>query len=369
MAAWILRWTCMFVLWLTLLTEFGVAQHCRKDCHPPKCSCARYSYPMDRKDIPQMVYFAFDDAVNVMVSTLYDRLFTDDRTNPNGCPIRMSLFISHRYTDYRRVKQYYELGHEIAVHSVTHTPENDIKSLHSEASKQKQNLERYAGIPSNKIKGWRSPFLKPASPEQPKVLKELGFEYDITYTYPRHHTWSLKPWPFTADQSWPFSCSVPPCPNSRVEDFWLVPVASMMDYQGKYPCTYVDGCAIKGENEDEAFKFLMDNFLSYYNTTRTPFGLNMHAAWFYTRHNLKAMIRFLDELAKMDDVYVVTVSQLLDWMRKPTTLADIHTLNSWNCRHEDNNVSTTVTTTTPTTTTERVSDKKSPLWFILSRLF
>lgn len=316
------------------ITCFGLGNCavCLPDCHPPDCSCPRFSYPMDQREIPQMVYFGFDDAVNVVMSALYDRIFTEDRKNPNGCNIKMTLFVSHQYTDYQRVKGFYDRGHEIAVHSVTHSAIDTEEKLRDEARQQKQNIVDLAGVPANEIIGWRSPFLKPAGDSQPVVLKELGYEYDISFTYSRSHLDVPKPWPFTMDLGWQYRCGVPPCPTrARVSNFWAVPVVSLMDHENQYPCSFVDGCAIRATNEDEAFKFLMDNFMSYYNTTRTPFGLNMHAAWFYTRYNLKAMLRFLDALAQMDDVYVVTVKQMLDWMKHPTPVSDLHTLASWGC--------------------------------------
>ena len=46
-------------------------------------------------------------------------MFTDERKNPNGCPIRATFFVSHQYTNYRDVQHLWNLGHEIAIHSVT----------------------------------------------------------------------------------------------------------------------------------------------------------------------------------------------------------------------------------------------------------
>lgn len=46
-------------------------------------------------------------------------IFTDDRKNPNGCPIRGTFYISHQYTNYRDVQYLWNVGHEIAAHSVT----------------------------------------------------------------------------------------------------------------------------------------------------------------------------------------------------------------------------------------------------------
>lgn len=58
-------------------------------------------------------------------------IFTDDRKNPNGCPIRGTFYISHQYTNYRDVQYLWNVGHEIAAHSVTWV------------SCKSYNLERY----------------------------------------------------------------------------------------------------------------------------------------------------------------------------------------------------------------------------------
>ncbi|OWF45312.1 hypothetical protein KP79_PYT12758 [Mizuhopecten yessoensis] len=53
---------------------------------------------MDRRDIPQMVYFGFDDAVTPEGSKHYNVLFRRSRANPNGCPIGATLYILHQNT-------------------------------------------------------------------------------------------------------------------------------------------------------------------------------------------------------------------------------------------------------------------------------
>lgn len=67
-----------------------------------------------------MIIITFDDAVNSENWDLYNKeLFTMDRLNPNGCPIRGTYFISHQYTNYQHVQKMWNGGHEIAVHSIT----------------------------------------------------------------------------------------------------------------------------------------------------------------------------------------------------------------------------------------------------------
>ena len=45
----------------------------------------------------------FDDGITNEVYPYYDRLL-EDRTNPNGCPISSTFFVSHRFTNYRLVQ-------------------------------------------------------------------------------------------------------------------------------------------------------------------------------------------------------------------------------------------------------------------------
>ena len=64
-----------------------------------------------------MVMITFDDAVNNNNVDLYDHIFTN-RKNPNGCDIKATFFVSHKYTNYSAVSELHRRGHEIAVHSI-----------------------------------------------------------------------------------------------------------------------------------------------------------------------------------------------------------------------------------------------------------
>ena len=73
-----------------------------------------------------MVTITFDDAVNSENWDIYiKKLFSPSRKNPNGCPIHGTFYVSHEYTNYAMIPKLANLGHEIAVHSITHrTPES-----------------------------------------------------------------------------------------------------------------------------------------------------------------------------------------------------------------------------------------------------
>ncbi|KAL3866557.1 hypothetical protein ACJMK2_043846 [Sinanodonta woodiana] len=309
---------------------------CLKDhtCNPPDCFCCRDKllFPFKFSEIPQMVYFTFDDAVTEQVAVFYRELFDGSRKNPSGCPISMTLFISHENTKYPIVNELYRKGMEIASHSVTHSQLNTSNFL-TEAKSQRENLAKLAGIPVESIKGWRSPYLKPTGDFQPSTLKELGYLYDATLTFSKRNLREKAPTPFTLDYGWPYDCKVNPCPAGIHNGFWEVPVVSLMDYKQQYDCVYVDGCMNPPPDETAAYQFLWENFNSYYSNSRIPFGINMHPSWFYYPDRLKAMDRFIQKLTSLNDVYVVNVGQVIEWLMNPTPLSKLSTFTPWNtCR-------------------------------------
>lgn len=313
---------------------------CREShvCNPPDCFCCRDKMPLETHNIPQMVFFSFDDAVTPQVSAYYKELFDPSRKNPNGCPISMTLFISDRNTVYGLVKEFYDKGMEIASHSVTHSHPN-ARTFVREARKQKENLSKKTGIPPEHIKGWRSPFLEPLGDTQPNVLKSLGYEYDATLTITPKSNTDMPITPFTLDYGWPYDCKIKPCPSQPHKGFWEVPVVSVKDYLNMYDCVYVDGCNNPPPSESLAYKFLWDNFQKYYKTNRAPMGINMHASWFYYPERKAAMDKFIKTLVQMDDVYIVSINQVIEWLKKPTPIHQLDSFQQWNCRGNTSSVS------------------------------
>ncbi|OWF43786.1 uncharacterized protein LOC110459274 [Mizuhopecten yessoensis] len=307
---------------------------CQQDvnCFLPQCFCSKFNHPMNRSEIPQMVYFAFDDVVHVDVSKHYDYLFLKNNfTNPNGCPISITLFVSDKYTNYSMLKKYHQLGFELGVHSVTHSKVNTGDKVRKEAEDQRNYLIRQAGVSKEDIIGWRSPFLITAGDQQIDALKQLGLQYDISLIYQRAKMDDDDLWPFTMDYGWPFECLNNRCPKQNHKGFWQVPVNAMIDYKHEGSCTFVDGCYNKPNNEDEAYKFIMDNFYSHYRGNKSPFGFNMHASWFETVYLRDAMEKALRDINQYDDVYIVNIKQMLEWMRYPTKLSDIKTFDGLGC--------------------------------------
>ncbi|WAR00417.1 CDA8-like protein [Mya arenaria] len=314
---------------------------CREShvCNPPDCFCCRDTMPLETQNIPQMVFFTFDDAVTPQVANYYRELFEPKRKNPNGCPISMTLFISHKNTVYSLVKEFYDKGMEIASHSVTHGHPSS-RTFAREAKKQRENLSIKTGIPESKITGWRSPFLEPLGDTQPSVLKELGYEYDATLTITPKANNDKPITPFTLDYGWPYDCKIKPCPSHAHKGFWEVPVISVKDYLNKYDCVYIDGCNNPPPSETLAYKFLWDNFQRYYKGNRAPMGINMHASWFYYPDRKAAMDRFIKKLGQLDDVFIVSIKQVIDWLKEPTPLNQLNHFGPWQCTGDNNSTGT-----------------------------
>lgn len=80
-------------------------------CKLPACHCASDAIPggLSKEETPQMILFTMDDAVQNSNFQIYKDLLSD-RKNPNGCPIKATFFVSHKYTDYNRVAQLHALG-------------------------------------------------------------------------------------------------------------------------------------------------------------------------------------------------------------------------------------------------------------------
>ncbi|XP_071107236.1 uncharacterized protein [Haliotis cracherodii] len=331
----LVAWMCLVVLVLVINAIGsplpGSCRICQKRgmCKPPDCMCCGDRMPFPRKKTPQMVYFTFDDAVASQIIPYYKKLFPPDRYNPNGCPIAMTLFVSDKDTIYSQVKDFYDHGMEIGVHSVTHdhlTPE----TFAQEAQGQKDKLVD-AGIPEKSITGWRSPYLEVEGNTQFQNLTDLGFKYDATLSTAQTdgHGKSF-PIPFTLDYGWPFSCRINDCPTKPHKGFWEVPVVELRMTHDR-PCVYVDACPIPWGNQSAASELLWHNFNRYYEGNRAPLGFNMHAGWFYDSTRLKAMDQFIKALSQKDDVYILTVSQVIEWLKNPTPLDAVKYFDPWGC--------------------------------------
>ena len=304
-------------------------------CRLPKCFCAGKEAPrqMDPGALPQMVMFTFDDAVNEQVYDYYEELFPEDILNPNGCPVSITFFISHNWTDYNMVKELYDRGHEIGSHSITHRmPQSwwrygPAEDWEREIQGQRENLAQLASIPEEEIRGMRAPFLDTGGDEQYKMMEKHGFEYDASFMTGPHDKGGA--WPFTLDfvPSWEY-CTNLNCPKERHPRIWEVPLNRWVGIDGN-GCSMVDACQQQPRHKGETLAYLWQNFNRHYYGNRSPVGVNMHATWFKTPHHFEAMKEFVQKISEMEDVYILSVSQILEWMKNPQTIDRVVNFKPW----------------------------------------
>ena len=100
---------------------------------------------------------------------------------------------------------------------------------------------------------------------------------------------------------------------------WEVPLVMWNDL-GNGRCSMADACSNPG-TADDVYKLLMQNFQRHYVTNRAPFGLFYHAAWFTQPHHRTGFEAFIDTLVEMDDVWIVTTTQAIQFMRQLPSFA------------------------------------------------
>jgi len=321
------------------------APHCDKtECQLPNCYCinepADTPGNMPAATIPQMVMISFDDAVNNNNIDFYNEIFTG-RTNPNGCNIRSTFFVSHKYTNYTAVEQLHHRGHEIAVHSVSH---NANATWWSEASElewkrefngSRDMINRFANISDNSVVGVRAPYLRVGGNRQFNMLAKEGFLYDSTLVAPLAN---YPLWPYILYYRMPHECHghLQACPT-RPFAVWEM-VMNEMDrredplHEEQLPgCAMVDSCFSSKPTYNQFSKFLTNNFKRHYETNRAPMGLYFHSA--FVNNNLdvrKAFEDWLDNiLATYDDVYFVTMTDVLYWMQDTVPVSSIANFGPW----------------------------------------
>ncbi|OTF69346.1 hypothetical protein BLA29_007758, partial [Euroglyphus maynei] len=194
---------------------FSNAIKCSENlCKLPDCFCGGTEIPggLSVKEIPQLVLISFDDAVNDINWNIYEEILNSGRSNPNGCPIKATFYVSHEWTDYSQVQTLYSRGHEIASHSVTHSFGESYtrQQWHKEIVGQREILHLYGGVNKADIRGMRAPFLQGGGNKQFEMLHEENFTYDSSMPVFEN---SPPFWPYTLDYTINHECMIAPCPT------------------------------------------------------------------------------------------------------------------------------------------------------------
>ncbi|XP_014235984.1 uncharacterized protein LOC106658498 [Trichogramma pretiosum] len=310
----------------------------RSRCKLPHCWCSEDGTDipgnLTSPEIPQMITLSFEDAVNPDNFDSFIKMFTDDRKNPNGCPIRATFFVSHQYTNYRDVQHLWNLGHEIAIHSVTHRGPEDwwmqnatVEDWFDEMVGEANIINRFAGVRMQDIKGMRVPYLRVGWNRQFLMMTEFGFVYDSSIVAPPS---SHPIWPYTLDYQAPHVCAETGqmCPTRSYPGIWEIPINPLL--VGDQNCQTFESCSMD-LTEDEIYGTLMNNFKMHYSSNRAPLGLHFSTAWIKNSKNFLALSKFVEDVLRLPDVYFVTNQQILEWMRHPRKLESLRAFGPWHC--------------------------------------
>jgi len=313
-------------------------------CVLPDCFCSEdgTAIPGDLKssDVPQMITITFDDAVNNNNIELYNEIFDGKRKNPNGCNIKATFFLSHKYSNYSGVQELHRRGHEIASHSITHNADENfwsnatVDDWAKEMAGMRIIVEKFANISDNSIVGLRAPYLRVGGNNQFVMMEEQAFLYDSTVT----SSLTNPPlWPYTMYFRMPHKChgNLQNCPT-RSHAVWEMVMNELdrredptidEDLPG---CAMVDSCnnILTG---DQFYNFLNYNFERHYQQNRAPLGLYFHAAWLKNNPEmLEAFLFWIDEVReKYTDAYFVTMTQVIQWMQNPRTKTESKNFDPW----------------------------------------
>ncbi|XP_043272013.1 chitin deacetylase 8 [Venturia canescens] len=314
-------------LLLGVTNSLKLAEPCIPDkCKLPSCKCSttesESSIPTAK--IPQIIMSSFDDGVNpITYGKFNESLF--GRKNPDGCPIGVTHFLSHEYTDYSKVLDLWLRGHEIALHSVTHNAnipnywrDMNLTVFKKEFGDMRTMANNFGLIPMSEMRGVRIPFLQPSGDVSFQGLEELGLSYDSTL--PTRAYVDPPMWPYTLEYATHQDCQIEPCPTASFPGVWEVPMVMWFDQQG-VGCSMVDSCVNIPTDAPSITNWIIEQFNRHYKTNRAPFPIFMHAAWFLRNpENFKAYVNFVEYAQSLPDVYFVTVNKTIEWIKNPKSL-------------------------------------------------
>lgn len=225
----------------------------------------------------------FDDAVTALNYNYIKESMTGLR-NPDGCPIQGTFFVSHEYTDYTKVHQLWSQGHEIALHSITHSPYTKywrnatVETLVKEFGGQRQLMAHFANIDINDITGMRVPLFELPGNNSFLAMKQIGLTYDSSW--PTQHFVSPGLWPYSLDYGSVQDCPIGTCPTASIPNVWVNPILSWEDTEGNR-CSMIDACPYPPEDDVETiFNWMVGNFNKTFFSNRAPFGVYLHSSWF-----------------------------------------------------------------------------------------
>ncbi|KAJ3106520.1 hypothetical protein HDU97_006113 [Phlyctochytrium planicorne] len=304
------------------------------------CFCASKEIPggLTPEQAPMFVTLTLDDAIQQRTYDAFTAAVQNAFKNPNGCTLPATYFMCNLYTDYWMGQRTYAEGNEIAGHTVTHSDmvnvsKTDEKALLAEMYMNWNSINILSGVPSDELVGFRHPFLSYSKKTYDALYKLKDyFKYESSIT--------LDPitqgyWPHTLDYGMPYN------PGNCVgcekgsewiyPGLWVVPMYTLLTNSDP-PAVWssMDILIDPAVNStfDDAMKNLKASFLYHYDK-RLPFGLYQHVAQYLAwpkdvqERKTKLMTEFVQWTQTFKNVWYVTNTQLLNWVKNPKPVNDV----------------------------------------------
>lgn len=278
-------------------------------------------------DTPQFILWSFDDEVNQESTGLVLELSSALR-NPNGCAIPVTWFACTSPNcgfSCEHAVLLHKLGHELAVHTRTHAGlrwYHEVGMIEDEVLGSRDDMLA-CGLPKEAVTGFRTPYLAD-KPEVRQVLAEGGFRYDSSIGVKGG---ADKLWPATMGAGVPYDCTFSgnTCdPKESYPGMWQVPLYSspepdvnLMDY-----CTVEEGDG-SVQQGCSAYDVLTQAFDEAYESNRAPVTIGVHKPYMQKSEFRSDLLRLLGYALSHPHVWVVTHSQLLDWMEAPVPVGEM----------------------------------------------
>ena len=194
-----------------------------------------------------------------------------------------------------------------------------VDTLLQEFRDERDLIAHFAQIDQEDIKGVRVPLFQLSGNNSFEMMKKAGLVYDCSW--PSQHFTDPGMWPYSLDYSTTQDCTLGDCPSASIPGVWVAPILSWTDMEG-YHCSMVDACQyLPEDDEEQMFQWMKSTFERHYKGNRAPFGVFLHAAWFWTREShFPAYQRFVAYMNSMPDVYLVSVSEAVEYTRNPRAI-------------------------------------------------
>jgi|ERR1740124_172302 len=317
----------------------------REKCVLPSCFCSADGTlipgvgegGLTVQEVPQMITITFNGAVTGENMKVYEKLFSSDRVNPNGCTTKGTFFVSHKYTNYSAVQELHRKGHEIGVFSMTNSDEPEYWEKGSydtwllEMAGTRQIIEQFADIKDGSVIGVRAPYLKVGGDTQFKMMNDSYFPYDSSITAPLSR---VPLWPYTLDYRIPHKCHGN-CPKESWP-IWEMPINELDRREDPTYDEELTGCPLVSsctniQDKQQFQTLLQHNFERHYKSNKAPLSLSFNPFWLTSNKGfVEVFENWMDKiLAEYNDVYFVNTFQAVLWITEPTSTVNLASFEPW----------------------------------------